>query len=163
GWWAVRHGLQRLLGSDRPKRVTLLDVGTGLGDLPRRAREWGRRRGITIVPVGIDRHPTAAELATSNRVPSAVACAGALPFPPQSVDIVIASQLIHHLAPEAIMAFARAASSIARRGVVLADLRRSVVAASGFWIGSRLLGFDRATRDDGLTSVRRGFTDIELA
>ncbi|HWA15957.1 MAG TPA: hypothetical protein VG817_05980, partial [Gemmatimonadales bacterium] len=28
GWWAVRHGLRRLL-AHRPSRVTLLDVGTG--------------------------------------------------------------------------------------------------------------------------------------
>jgi hypothetical protein len=115
------------------------------------------------VPVGIDRHPTAARLAAREGVASAVACAGALPFAPGSVDVVIASQLAHHLAPEAIVAFVRAATVIARRGVILADLRRSALAAAGFWVGSRLLGFDRATRDDGLTSVRRGFADVELA
>jgi SAM-dependent methyltransferase len=162
GWWAVRHGLARLLDGSAPGRLTLLDIGTGKGDLPRRAVRWGARRGITVVPVGIDRHPAAADLATGEGVPSAVACAGALPFAAGSVDIVIASQLAHHLAPDAIIGFARAASAVARRGVILADLRRSALAAAGFWAGSRLLGFDRATRDDGLTSVRRGFTDVEL-
>jgi SAM-dependent methyltransferase len=163
GWWAVRHGLTRLLVPGGAARLTLLDIGTGKGDLPRRAVRWGARRGITIVPVGIDRHPAAAGLAAQAGVPAAVACAGALPFAPRSVDIVIASQLAHHLAPEAIVSFARTATVIARRGVILADLRRSPLAAAGFWIGSRLLGFDRATRDDGLTSVRRGFSDDELA
>ena len=53
---------------------------------------------------------------------------------------------------------------IARHGVVIADLRRSpVLAMAGFWLGSRLLGFDAATTADGLTSVRRGFTATELA
>lgn len=163
GWWAVRRGLGELLhGVPRGARVTLLDIGTGKGDLPRRAVAWGARRGLEIIPLGVDRHPTAASLATGNAVPSAVACAGALPFAPGSVDIVVASQLLHHLAPEGIVTFLREASRIARRGLVIADLRRSSLALAGFWIGSRLLGFDRATREDGLTSVRRGFTDIEL-
>ncbi len=163
GWWAVRQGLTRLLDQPLPARVTLLDIGTGKGDLPRRAVRWGARRGITIVPVGIDRHRAAAALAAQEGVPAAVACAGALPFAPRSVDIVIASQLAHHLAPEAIVSFTRSATRVARYGVILADLRRSALAAAGFWVGSRLLGFDRATREDGLTSVRRGFTDGELA
>lgn len=164
GWWAVRHGLTRLAGNfPAGRRVTLLDVGTGKGDLPRRAVRWGQRRGLEIIPLGIDRHPTAAALAMRGGVPAAVACAGGLPFGPGSVDIVCASQLVHHLAPEAIIAFVQAATRIARVGVIVADLRRSQLAASGFWIGSRLLGFDRATRDDGITSVRRGFADIELA
>jgi SAM-dependent methyltransferase len=164
GWWAVRQGLQALLKDvPRGSRLTLLDIGTGKGDIPRRAVAWGRRRGFTIVPLGIDRHPAAALLAQREGVPSAVACAGALPFAADSVDLIIASQLLHHLAPEAIIDFARSATAVARRGVVVADLRRSPLALGGFWIGSRLLGFDRSTRDDGMTSVRRGFTRVELA
>lgn len=163
GWWAVRQGLGELLReTPRGSRVTLLDIGTGKGDIPRRAVAWGARRGLTIVPLGIDRHPAAALLADREGVPSAVACAGALPFAPGSVDVIIASQLLHHLAPAAIIDFVRSATATARRGVVVADLRRSSLALGGFWIGSRLLGFDKATRDDGLTSVRRGFTRIEL-
>jgi hypothetical protein len=74
------------------------------------------------------------------------------------VDIVLASQLLHHLAPAAIVTLCREASRVARRGVVVADLRRSSLALAGFWAGSRLLGFDQVTRTDGFTSVRRGFT-----
>ncbi len=164
GWWAVRHGLDRLLAGIPPGRtLTLLDVGTGLGDLPRAAVPWAAGRGLTLRPMGLERHRTAAALAGERGVPTLLGCAGALPIGDRSVDIVIASQLVHHLAPEAIVAFCRDAGRIARLGVVIADLRRSRVALAGFWIGSRLLGFDRATRADGLTSVRRGFDAGELA
>ncbi|MEO8138385.1 MAG: methyltransferase domain-containing protein [Gemmatimonadota bacterium] len=163
GWWAVRRGLGRVLGTaPRTKPLTLLDVGTGLGDLPCAAVRWAGRRGITLRPIGLERHRTAAALANQQGVATLLGCAGALPVGAKSVDVVIASQLVHHLAPDAIVAFCREADRIARVGVVIADLRRSRWALAGFWIGSRLLGFDRATRQDGLTSVRRGFTEAEL-
>lgn len=163
GWWAVRHGLGRILRAAPDKQpLTLLDVGTGLADLPRAAVRWAARRGIAVTPLGLERHRTAAALASRHGVRTMLACAGALPVRDKSVDVVIASQLVHHLAPEAIVTFCREADRIARLGVVIADLRRSRWALAGFWIGSRLLGFDRATRDDGLTSVRRGFTAAEL-
>jgi ubiquinone/menaquinone biosynthesis C-methylase UbiE len=163
GWWAVRHGLDRVLGAEPYARpLTLLDVGTGLADLPRAAVSWAARRGITLVPIGLERHRTAATLASQQGVATLLGCAGALPVRDKSVDLVIASQLVHHLAPEAIVAFCREVERIARTGVVIADLRRSRWAMAGFWAGSRLLGFDRATREDGLTSVRRGFTAGEL-
>jgi hypothetical protein len=163
GWWAVRHGLGRILGEMAgPRSLTLLDIGTGLADLPRSAVAWAAARRLTIVPLGLERHRTAAALANSNGVRTLLGCAGALPVRDKSVDLVIASQLVHHLAPEAIVTFCREADRIARLGVVIADLRRSRWAMAGFWVGSRLLGFDRATRDDGLTSIRRGFTRAEL-
>ena len=163
GWWAVRHGLQRLLsGVPSGSRLTLLDVGTGAGDLPLRAVRWAARRGITLVPLGVERHPAAARLARQQGVPTLLGCAGALPVRARGVDIVIASQLVHHLAPSAIVEFCGVADAIARHGVIIADLRRSPLALAGFWLGSRLLGFDAATKADGLTSVRRGFTVTQL-
>ena len=164
GWWAVRRGLGRVLGTaPRTKPLTLLDVGTGLGDLPCAAMRWAGRRGITLRPIGLERHRTAAALANQHGVATLLGCAGALPVRAKSVDVVIASQLVPHLAPDAIVEFCRDADRIARVGVVIADLRRSHLALAGFWVGSRLLGFDNATRQDGLTSVRRGFTEAELA
>jgi hypothetical protein len=163
GWWAVRRGLERLLaGVPEGTSLTLLDVGTGAADLPRSAVGWARRRGITLVPLGVERHRTAAELARSGGVATILACAGALPVRPRSVDLVVASQLIHHLAPEAIVEFLRTADRLARLGVIIADLRRSPMAMAGFWLGARLFRFDPATKADGLTSVRRGFLPGEL-
>ncbi len=194
GWWAVRHGLERLLGDwaigrlgdstvERPsprgdrstarmparaiapsanRPLTLLDVGCGTGDLSLRAVQWARRRGIPMRAIGIERHPTAAALALDAGVPTILACAGRLPLADAGVDIVVASQLMHHLAGDEIVTFCQAASGVARLGVVIADLRRSRVAEAGFWAGSRLLGFDAATRADGITSVRRGFSAGEL-
>jgi 2-polyprenyl-3-methyl-5-hydroxy-6-metoxy-1,4-benzoquinol methylase len=164
GWWAVRRGLARVtrrLGGSAAQ-LTLLDVGSGDGNLAVRAVRWGRRRGITIVPIGVERHRAAARLTGARGIASAVACAAELPTREHSVDIVIASQLIHHLSRPAILAFCQAAARAARYGVVIADLRRSIWAHAAFQVGARLIALDRVTRLDGLTSIRRGFTRPEL-
>ncbi len=163
GWWAVRRGLERVLeGVPEGTTLTLLDVGTGNGDLPARAVRWAAGRGITLIPIGIERHRTAAALAGARGVHSILGCAGALPVREAGVDVVLASQLVHHLTPSAIVDFMETANRVARVGVVIADLRRSLMALAGFWIGSRLFGFDEATKADGMTSVRRGFQKQEL-
>lgn len=89
-------------------------------------------------------------------------CAGQLPVRARGVDVVLISQVAHHLAPEAAVQLFRDASEAARVGVVVADLRRSELAVAAFRVGSALLRFDRVTRDDGITSVRRGYQVDEL-
>ena len=166
-WWfggaaAVHFGLAQLIPGARGAALTLLDVGTGVGDLPRRAALWAGRRGVRLEGIGFERSRVAAALAQRAGLPSVVGCAGALPFRERSADIVMMSQLIHHLSRDAAVDVIRAASRVARVGVVLADLRRSALAAIGFRIGAGLLGFDPITKADGVTSVRRGYLPNEL-
>jgi hypothetical protein len=47
--------------------------------------------------------------------------------------------------------------------VIVSDLRRSWIAAAGFWVVSWPLGFHPVTRHDGVVSVLRGFTPRELS
>ena len=168
-WWfggaaAVHFGLAQLLPrSTVGASLTLLDLGTGVGDLPRRASRWAARRGVRLAGIGFERSRVAASLASRSGLPSVVGCAGAMPFRTGSADIVMMSQLIHHLSRDAAIEVIRAANRIARVGVVVADLRRSPVAVFGFRIGAALLGFDAATRADGVTSVRRGYLPHELS
>ncbi|HEY9015660.1 MAG TPA: methyltransferase domain-containing protein [Gemmatimonadales bacterium] len=160
---AVRFGLSRTLGSLPPgSSVTLLDLGTGLGDLPGVAVRWGRRRGIRVVPVGLELHRGAAALARGNGVATAVACAGTPPIRDKSVDAVLVSQVAHHLSPDSIVDLFRICDRLARRAVIVADLHRHLLAAPSFWCGARLLRFDPVTRMDGVTSIRRGFSPEEL-
>ena len=50
-------------GNGKRETWTLLDVGTGLGDIPRAAARAAWRYGITLRLVGIERNRTAARLA----------------------------------------------------------------------------------------------------
>lgn len=163
GLAAVRFGLSRLLRGVPPgASLTLLDIGTGAGDLAAGARAWAVRRGIALAPMGLDRNPVAARMASQAGVPSVVGCLGSLPLPARSVDLVLMSQVAHHLAPRSVVQLVRDATGLARIGVILADLRRSRVAAAAFGAAATMLRFDEATRHDGIVSVHRGYCTDDL-
>jgi len=162
GTRAVLAALARLwpsLGTN----VTLLDVGTGLADIPRRACERGRVRGITLRAFGVDEAHTLVRAADELLDGGACADARRLPFRDGAVDLVTCSQLLHHFPDSEIPEVLRELDRVAGRWVVVADLRRSWLAACSFWLVSWPLGFHPVTRHDGFVSVLRGFTADELA
>ena len=161
---ALRWGLARALDGHRHSGpLTLLDIGTGAGDLPAGLVAWGRRRGLALRPVGLDRIPAAARLARRAGVTAILGDAGALPVRTRSVDVVTLSQVLHHLPAGEAAELLRAATRVARRAVVVADLRRAAAAGVAFRAGAALLRFDPLTRADGITSIARGYTRAELA
>jgi len=160
---AVRHGLKWALRAVTPgQTISLLDLGTGAGDLPRVAQRWGLRRGIRIKPVGLEVSRAAAALARQSGLCTVVGCAGTPPIRDKSVDVVLVSQVAHHLRSESIVHLFRTCNRLARRAVIVADLQRNPLAASGFRLGARILRFDSVTIADGITSIRRGFSRAEL-
>jgi SAM-dependent methyltransferase len=161
---AVRFGLDLALADLHPatRQLSLLDVGTGLGDLPLMATAWAARRGIVLRPLGVERHGAAARLARESGLAALVGDGGALPFRDDSVDLVLLSQVAHHFAPGAIVTLLRECDRVARRAVIVADLRRSTVAALGFRLAGSVLRFDPDTMRDGITSLRRGFSSGTL-
>lgn len=164
GLSALRYGLARLLGRTPPgSTVSLLDLGTGYGDGPRAAVAWAARRGIRLVPIGLERSRVAARLATRHHVPTVVGCAGTLPVRDRSVDIVSVAMVAHHFEPDSVVELLRICDRAARTGVVVSDLRRAPLGRMAFRVGARLLRFDPVTVADGDTSIRRGFTRAELA
>ena len=147
---------------DVPRKATLLDVGTGLGDIPCRAREVARQNGIDLTTVGLD---SALELARASRSVLTLAVCGdalRLPFADHSVDIVMCSQVLHHFAGADALKLLREMNRVARVRVIVSDLRRSWIAAAGLWLASFPLRFHAVSRHDGVVSVMRGFTPEEL-
>lgn len=160
---AVRWGLGRALASTpRGARVTLLDLGTGLGDLPLAARGWAAGRGIDLMPLGLERSPVAARGARAAGLAVVLADAAQPPVAERSADIVLLSQVAHHFDPESAVRLFRLADRMARQAVVVADLHRAPLATALYPLGARLLRFDRATLHDGAVSIRRGFSVSEL-
>lgn len=163
GQSAAAFGLELLLSDRRPgERFTLLDVGAGAGDIAAALARRARARGIELVPLTVDTHPAAAALCREARLHPAVASAAALPFRPKSVDIVLASQLLHHFDRASAVALVHAFDGLARLGVIVAEPRRTRWAVAGIWLVALTLGLHPVTRRDGMLSVRRSFTAAEL-
>lgn len=147
--------LPRLLGPEQCRSLTLLDVGAGDGLLGRRLETWAAKRGWHWAVTNLDASSQALQLNPSGR--NVIGSALVLPFPDAHFDVVIASQMTHHLAdPEVAMHF-REAWRVARRAVMVSDLHRNLFLLALVWLGSWPLCFSRAMRQDAVISVRRGF------
>lgn len=143
-------------------RASLLDVGTGLADIPARARTLAARRDVLLTTIGVDEAASLAGAAASVLDASTCADVRRLPFASSSVDVVTCSQLLHHFETSEIPAVLRELDRVARVAVIVSDLRRAWFAAGGFWLVTWILGFHAVTRHDGVVSVLRGFTAREL-
>ena len=165
GRWAAAFGLKTLLraGALPARPLRLLDLGAGSGDVARYLQAWARRRHLRVQPVTLDIHREAVGLSRRAGLASIRADVAALPLLAKSVDIVLASQFVHHFHPEGARTVLRTFDKLAAVGVIVADLRRARAAAAGIWLASLALGFHVATRRDGVLSVRRGYRAAELA
>jgi SAM-dependent methyltransferase len=143
--------------------LSVLDVGTGLADIPARARRGATRRGVALTAFGVDEAEVLAVRGAALLDGSACSDARRLPFADASVDVVLCSQVLHHFEDAEIPAVLAELSRVARQRVIVSDIRRSWLAAGGFWLATWPLGFHPVSRHDGFTSVLRGFTPDELA
>jgi 2-polyprenyl-3-methyl-5-hydroxy-6-metoxy-1,4-benzoquinol methylase len=148
---------------DSQRELTLLDVGTGIGDIPSRAQHAAANLGIRLTTIGLDESHA---LAVDSRSRTSEAICGnalALPVPDTSIDIVTCSQVLHHFTDTEARRVIREMHRVARLRVIVSDIRRSWLAAGGIWLASFPLGFHPVSRHDGVVSVMRGFTAAELA
>ena len=148
---------------DERRPLNVLDVGTGLGDIPKCIRLAGRKMGVDVVTYGIELSHSLARAAQEADCLSVAANAMALPFASASVDVVTCSQVLHHFEEPEALRLLRELARVARRRVIVADIRRSWAAAAGLWLASWPLRFHPASRHDGVVSVLRGFRRDELA
>jgi len=159
--WSLRRLKRRGDGA-----LSLLDVGTGNGDLPKRIVEWGRESGIPVSIVALEPHPVTVAVArqyTRDFPEIAIVRGDGLrpPFSPGAFDFVLASQLLHHFSEEEILDLLQRWSKLARRGILVSDLVRHPLAYYGiFWL-TRFLTRNEMTLGDAPLSVKRAFTLAE--
>jgi ubiquinone/menaquinone biosynthesis C-methylase UbiE len=144
--------------------LSLLDVGTGSAEVLLDLVRWAKRLGVTIQPVGLDAHAEILSVARERAplLPLVHADMRALPFRTGSVDLVLATLVLHHVPDDGQVRALKELSRVARRGVIVAELERHHI----HWLGAKLLAAtiwrSPLTRHDAPVSVARGYTRQEL-
>ena len=149
------------LGEDRCRRLSFLDLGSGNGQLGHELAMWAPHRGWDWVFTNLDLNPLSLQL--NARGCNVAGSAMALPFRDGSFDVVIGTQMTHHLRDEAAVTqhFAEA-WRVSREAVFIHDLHRNVVFYSLLWLLLVALRVPAQFRADGLLSVARGWRVSEF-
>ena len=160
--------VKRLLGALPASRpITVLDVGTGAGDIPRALVQWARRQGRRIRVFALDRDAATLQIAAGlvRDYPEITFLRGdalALPIRAEAVDLTISAMTLHHLEPDAGVQYLAEMDRAARLGFIVNDLVRSRIAHWVVWLITRFITRSAISRHDGPLSVRRSYTPPEV-
>jgi ubiquinone/menaquinone biosynthesis C-methylase UbiE len=160
---ALRHLTRELAPGAELK---IIDVATGGADFPRAMAAWARRRKLQARVLATDLNSKILALAAYNAPPDvefAVADARRLPFADGSFDVATCSLVLHHLEPDDAVRVLGEMHRVARRGVIVNDLVRSWVGYLGALVVPRAMSKNPLFRHDAPLSVRRSYTQGEMA
>ena len=157
-WLGNRRSVREAVRPHLPPGARVLDVGSASGDL---LADLLTLQGGALFAVGLDIKSLHFRYAPpgARRV---VADARALPFPAGSFDVVTASLFLHHFDADELPGVLAGLFRVARRALVVSDLRRASVPYLFGRASFPLLFRSRVSVEDGLVSIRRGFTEAEL-
>jgi 2-polyprenyl-3-methyl-5-hydroxy-6-metoxy-1,4-benzoquinol methylase len=143
------------LGRDRCRYLKILDVGAGTGFLGKKLSAWAREQGWNWHFTNLDLNPVV--LKSCPPADPVVGSALDLPFANGSFDLVIASQMTHHLTNAEITTHWREAWRVSNDAIFICDIHRNAGLYALLWLTTLLLGTERSVREDALISVKRGF------
>lgn len=157
----------RLLQRQGLRSATVLDIGTGSADIPRRLCGAGARAGVELRVMAVDnnrRHLQIAQegLNDGERLHLVQADGFWLPLRDAGVDVVISSLFLHHFAPDQTAALLREFHRVARCGFVMTDIVRHTVPLAFFRLARPVLARSYLTRYDAQVSLRRAYTIEEM-
>jgi ubiquinone/menaquinone biosynthesis C-methylase UbiE len=168
GRGVVTRRLNRFLtGRPGAEPLSILDIGSGAGDLCRAMVDRCRTRGRPVRLCSLDLHPEIQSFARERsrrhypEIRYVRGDATQLPIRDASVDLVCCTLALHHFAePDAVRVLSEM-RRVARGQVFVSDLERSRAAYVAVWFATRFTT-NEMTRRDGPTSVARAFTGREL-
>ncbi|WP_142031281.1 methyltransferase domain-containing protein [Arthrobacter sp. SLBN-112] len=166
GWRKLYVKELRPIITPHPYPLTVLDMGSGGGDLAVMLARWAARDGKAMHITGIDPDPRADRFARQRPSMAGVefrkAHSSDLVSEGARFDVVISNHVLHHLTPEELRGLLADSEILATGKVLHNDLVRSPAAFALF--GLAALPFRQSfIREDGLTSIRRSYTPAELA
>jgi SAM-dependent methyltransferase len=150
----------------RSGAATVLDVGSGSGDVPHALVLDGRRRGVDVRVTCLDRSEAMLAIARrrtggDERLTFVCGQGERLPFDDGAFDVVTCTLALHHFEPPAARELLREMRRVACLTPIVVDLARSRLAFVGTWLWAHLTTRNRLTLHDAPLSVRRAYEPAE--
>jgi 2-polyprenyl-3-methyl-5-hydroxy-6-metoxy-1,4-benzoquinol methylase len=138
------------------RTLKVLDVGSGGSDVFDSNTE-----NLSIT--ALDKNPRTCTYIRQHS-PFIVICGDAqrLPFEQKSFDVVHASLFLHHFSEKEITILLRSFAEKSKFGIIINDLRRSILAFVGIKILTTIFSKSSMVKNDAPLSVLRGFLKSEL-
>ncbi len=162
------QGVKKLLKkSKKSGTITIMDVGCGNGDMLRMLADYCDKKNISVNLVGIDANRFTIDYAgqLSSDYPNITyVCMDIFSpqFPDMEYDIALCTLTLHHFKDDEILKIISIFNNKAKIGVVINDLQRSSLAYRLFRFVSHVFNLGNMAKEDGLTSILRGFRRDEL-
>lgn len=151
----------------KDKRIKILDLGCGNGDMLRALSKLAERKGYNFWLTGIDANAFTVQNAKNLSVDYpeiSYACTDLLDpnFVPEECDIILFTLTLHHFTDEQILVLLKKSAQHARLAIVVNDLERSRISYILFSIISKVFRLSKMNDTDGKLSILRGFKRKEL-
>jgi len=156
-----KRGISKMISNLQPEKVYLLDAGSGSSDV----LDDLKKKHRTVQIISLDRNKRVCNfIKKNNNFKPMVVCGDAinLPFKNKSIDIIHTSLFLHHFDSQNLKNILRKFNDVAKQGIVINDLRRSLLAFLGIKILTLLFSRSELVKSDAPISVRKGFVKSEL-
>ena len=160
-------GVQELIQNSKSKEIVIVDVGCGNGDMLRTLADFGLKNNLKFNLIGIDANNftiSHARKLSDKHANISYRCEDIFDesFKELKYDIVLSTLTLHHFKGNEIVQLLNIFHNNASIGIVINDLHRSVIAYRLFQALCFVFQLNDMSREDGLTSILRGFKKGEL-
>ena len=162
------QGLRLLLNkADKKQIITIVDVGCGNGDMLRYIADFGLKNNYKFELIGIDANAftiKCAEKLSKNYSNISYKCLDIFSevFNELKYDIVLSTLTLHHFNNTEIINLMSQFNQNSKFGIVINDLHRSKIAYRLFRLISFVFKLNKMSKEDGLTSILKGFKKNEI-
>lgn len=166
GYGITLNALRNVFQNNPKKSYTILDMGSGDGEMLRKIADEFKNEDFTLVLTGVDLRDEVIELARQKS-----GHYSNISFIKQDIltlekgfscDVVLCTLTMHHFTDEEINTFAKKFIEISNLAVIVNDLERSPWAYWLFNLFSFVFIQTKIARLDGLTSITKGFKKNDL-
>lgn len=173
GYRATARVLKPFLNAHRQGLIRILDMGTGIGDLPIQFVRWGTALDVDVRVHAVDANSRTIEeaeqwkqqsLPTSHQshVQFEVSNIMKASYETDAYDVVHAAMFMHHFNQEEAAELCRRMQRWAKHGIIINDLHRHRFAYYGIKLLANVLPVSPMFAYDAPLSVLRGFRRDEL-